>query len=175
MQEQWRRIPGFPEYEVSDQGRVRSWRARSRSIPHVLSPSATDRGYLGVSLFKPGDRQVHRKLVHRLVALAFLPNPHGLSDVAHNNGQPSDCRLSNLRWATHQDNQLDMRRHGTMQDGERCCTAKLTRWQAQRVRRECATGPRGTQARLARALGISPAQINRIAKGRRWRCLENAA
>lgn len=108
---------------------------------------------------------------HRLVASAFIPNPHGLTDVAHNDGNPANNRVSNLRWSTHRDNQMDMRQHGTMQDGEKCVTAKLTKEQALELRRRLLAGGRGAGVRLAAEYGLSRAQISRIKNGKRWAIL----
>ena len=171
----WRRIQDFPEYEVSDTGLVRSWRhpidgrIPHLSYPHLLKPHKGERGYLAVILRVEGSAKTYRRLVHRLVAQAFIPNPDGLPDVAHQNGNPPDCHVQNLRWSTHVDNQMDMRRHGTMQDGEKSVTAKLTVSQIAAIRHACKLGPRGTQRRLAAAHGISVAQISRIVNGKRWR------
>ena len=174
----WRAIPGFPLYEVSNQGVVRSWRRRERrwrnpcsakrDDPIELRGTVADRGYIAYIL-RQQDGKPRRMMGHRLVALAFLARPNGTTDVAHNDGNPSNNALENLRWATHRDNQMDMRRHGTMQDGQRSTSAKLDEPTVIRIRNEILKGPRGTARRLARELGVSPAQICRIAKGTRWR------
>ena len=93
-----------------------------------------------------------------MVALAFIPNPEKLSDVAHRDGDPTNNRKDNLRWATHADNQMDMRKHGTMQDGEKSCTAKLTADQVDEIRLRAAQLGRGAGIALAKEYGVSPAQ-----------------
>lgn len=111
-------------------------------------------------------------MAHRLVAAAFLGEPPSPlhTDVAHNDGDPSNNHLDNLRWSTHRDNQMDMRRHGTMQDGEKCITAKITAEMAADIRERGKR--RGQGVRLAREYGLSVAQISRIKNGRRWQSLE---
>ncbi len=174
----WKQVDGFPHYDVSNLGRVRSWRRPERKWrnPHdswreepvVLTGSKTPLGYVA-HILRDADGRRARRTLHRLVAQAFLPPPQpGQTDVAHNDGNPSNNHVSNLRWATHRENQMDMRTHGRMQDGAKCVTAKLTPQQVADIKSAIANGPRGTQRNLAAQYGMSRAQICRIGKGRRW-------
>lgn len=120
MTEEWRPIPGFDGYEVSDLGRVRGvdrWVAirtggqrlqrgrilRAHPLPHTGHMIATLRkDYAAVTV-----------RVHALVAAAFIgPRPSGL-DVCHNNGDPADNRVSNLRYDSRSANIKDAVLHGT--------------------------------------------------------------
>jgi len=128
------------------------------------------RGYVIVILRdENGNRR--NMSVHRLVGLAFLgaPPTSNHTDIAHNDGNPTNNEVGNLRWSTRRDNQMDMRKHGTMQDGEKCVTCKITAKQAKKIRRQAQT--RGEGRKLAMEFGLSTAQISRIKNGRRWRSL----
>lgn len=115
--EVWKPIPGCEgEYEVSDQGRVRSLDRHVEGMlgmrrGRVLKPQwAGPRGkqYRQVTL-----RDGHQLKVHLLVLTVFAgPRPDGLQGC-HTNGDKSDNRLINLRWDTPGANNRDKRAHGT--------------------------------------------------------------
>ncbi len=110
--EEWKEIEGYPDYEVSDQGRVRSLKwGKTKVLKGYLNSTLPGRGYLQVKLIGEGVR--HHRLVNRLVALAFLPNPEAKATVAHNDGSRLNNRVGNLRWATPPENQADRGPHGT--------------------------------------------------------------
>lgn len=110
MDEIWKKIPGFEEwYEVSSLGRVRSL---DHKVPHSRQGQITvhgdlksmhqdEDGYLRTSCTNNGYSSDY--FVHRLVALAFLPNPHNKPTVNHKNGIKNDNRAENLEWATYQE------------------------------------------------------------------------
>lgn len=117
--EQWRPVVGWPEYEISDLGRVRSVERvvmRRNGVPQtvrskVLSTPPASHGYRNVGLHRPGQRP-RVELVHRLVLEAFVgPCPPGL-ECRHRNSDHHDNRLRNLRWGTRADNNRDIVKHG---------------------------------------------------------------
>jgi hypothetical protein len=113
----WRPVPGYEDYyEVSDLGRVRSWRMPPRSrVKIAQAPRVLKRNpgrYFTVVLC--GDEGRRTWAVHQLVALAFFgPRPVG-QEVRHLNGDATDCRVVNLVYGTHQENVRDAFQHGVM-------------------------------------------------------------
>lgn len=99
-------MPGWPTYEVSTAGRVKSLR-----FGRLLSPGVDSRGYLRTILSDHG-RKRHVQ-IHRLVMEAFVgPRPEGLV-TRHLNGNPTDNRLENLRYGTPKENAQDAIQHGS--------------------------------------------------------------
>lgn len=125
-------------------------------------------GYRSVILRQPGCTKPCRRMLHRLVALAFCGAPGDATDVMHLDGNPRNNRADNLRWGTHAENQAMMRTHKSAPWGERSASARLTADDVRTIRAACANGARGIKRRLAEQYGMSPAQITRIARGERW-------
>jgi len=103
--EEWRIITDWENYEVSNLGKV-----RNKQTLHVLKPFPIKEGYLLVRLYRHGT--IKAFLLHRLVALAFVPNPMELPEVNHENGIKADCSASNLTWMTRSDQQRHALRLG---------------------------------------------------------------
>ena len=120
MAEQWREMPGFPGYDVSSLGRVRSYRKwvgrpnywESANEPQrILSPGPDGYGYLVVVL--GGGSESSGRGAHVIVAAAFIgPRPDG-HEVCHKNGIAWDNRVENLCYATISENRRQRRPSGT--------------------------------------------------------------
>ena len=67
-----------------------------------VKPYKTKEGYMRVCLYKDG--KVKKFYVHRLLAIAFIPNPENKPCIDHINGIRDDNRLENLRWVTYKEN-----------------------------------------------------------------------
>lgn len=100
--EVWRDIPGFPYYQASNKGRIRSIERinRGRKFGKVLTqrPLYSNKPYWGVSIRR--NKKNMRIGVHRLVAMAFLPNPHHLPVINHKDENPNNNCVENLEWCT---------------------------------------------------------------------------
>jgi hypothetical protein len=148
--ENWRDIPGFPDYQASDLGRIRShkygvWKVL-RLTPHSKN------GYLVVSPRVAGQYVV--RSVHRLIARAFLGDAEG-RDVNHINGNKHDNSLQNLEYLSRGDNHRHAFRTGLREPVGR----KLTDDQVGQILELQGTAPASD---IARQFGISRTTVNRI-------------
>ena len=92
-------IQGYPDYAITSCGKVVS---HKRKQPKQIATWLNTDGYECVALWQGGKRHVHS--VHRLVAVAFLPNEEGLPEVNHKDKIRSNNEVTNLEWSTRADN-----------------------------------------------------------------------
>lgn len=160
-------IPQFPGYQVTHDGRVQTRWRRGTSVWATewrdLSGRATGKGYLGVTLCNGTKRWNVR--IHRLIAIAFVPNPDALPCVRHLDNNPTNNSVANLAWGTYVDNEDDKHRHGTW-DARRG-GAKLTQHQRDEALARHRIGESAVS--IAADLGVSGSTISRLINGVTWR------
>ncbi|NJL52917.1 MAG: endodeoxyribonuclease [Hydrococcus sp. SU_1_0] len=156
-------IPGYEGYQVSNYGRV-----KNSKTGKILKPYLT-RGYLRVSLYNESGRKC--KLVHRLVAEAFLPNPDNKFDVNHINGCKIDANVCNLEWVSASENMSHAHSNGLRPridtQGEKNGFSKLTKFQVMQIKHLLAEG-KSTQKTIGSQFNVSRETISSIKNGRRW-------
>ena len=96
MAEKWRRIASHPDYEVSTTGQIRKGE-------RYIAVSQNAHGYLKVNL-GGNSAPARTQIVHRLVAKAFLKNPHNHPVVHHKDGCKTNNCVENLEWCSHSQN-----------------------------------------------------------------------
>ena len=101
----WREIKNFNNYQVSKSGLVRNKKTKS-----IIKPFVNNNGYLRVNLYKGGIG--YKKLVHVIVAEAFIDNPLNFNEIDHINNNRKDNKVSNLKYITHSDNIKKVWREG---------------------------------------------------------------
>ena len=96
----YKKILGYTNYSISNWGNVRN--DKSRRIKRVTTSAD---GYLMTSLSEDGE--AHGFGVHRLIAIAFIPNPENKTHVDHIDTNRLNNKLDNLRWATNSENMMN--------------------------------------------------------------------
>lgn len=100
----WKDIEGYPGYEISNLGRVMSYKGKT---PRIMKGQFSNSGYQRLLLNKgrkPPIRKHHS--IHRLVAQAFISNPESKPEVNHKNGVKANNKVENLEWCTSSENRL---------------------------------------------------------------------
>lgn len=180
---EWRTVPEFPDYEVSNAGQIRR-RVPSRKCPggypagrlvangrwrrsfQKQDGSISVYEYPMVSLYNGPLRR--KRKVHQIVASAFLgPRPGPTYQVAHNDGNPLNNDVDNLRWCTPSENQADRNAHGTCNRGSRHGMSKLTEDDVRLIRRRLQEGH--TQRAVAVEFGINPRYARALKTGAAWK------
>lgn len=161
VKEEWRPIPFDKRYEVSNLGNVRSW-CRKGGDPKEIK-QVQHKGYMRVHM--PGGWW----FVHRLVLLAFIGESSQV--VCHNDGDPSNNKLSNLRYDSHCANMADKKKHGTSNIGDRNGNAKIKAVHVFEIRKRLLIGEK--QISIAKHMAISTTTVSDIATGKTWAWLNN--
>lgn len=117
MEEIWKDIPGYEGYyQASTFGRIRSSARIVEYIKHYKDKDVVAKHHFPSRIRKPGLTAGYRslvlsvdgihkdELVHRLIALTFIPNPFHLPQVDHIDGNRENNDVSNLRWVTNKEN-----------------------------------------------------------------------
>ena len=154
-------IKDFEKYSITRDGRV--WSSK-RNI--FLSAGLAGKGYPMVVLWKDG--KAYARLIHRLLGLAFIPNPENKSEINHIDGDKTNNYLNNLEWATPHENRLHAYRLGLAGSGENHHQAKLKQSEVDYIREQYASG-KYTQTRIANVFGVSTSLIQKIVNRIKWK------
>ena len=102
--ERWTRIKDYPDYLISTFGRVKTFRNAKAKLDggQILKGSYNTYGYWKVDLINIDGRKTVN--VHRLVAMAFIPNPESKAQVNHIDGNKINNNVNNLEWNTQREN-----------------------------------------------------------------------
>lgn len=158
--ELWKAVPNWQGYQVSNFGRVKSFR---NDKPQILKPKVS-LDYLQVELFKDGKGKKFQ--VHRLVAQAFIPNPLNKPQVNHLDGVKFNNHVSNLDWTTAKENTRHAVDTGLVKQGEDRHDTKLTNQQVQYIR----DNPLGLNTyELADLFGVNRRTISDIQRGYKYK------
>lgn len=161
MKEEWKQVPGYPDYDVSNTGKIYSKRKQK-----IMSPKTDRYGYKCLALI---DRDKIKKYftAHRLVANTFIPNPKNKPQVNHINFDRADNRVENLEWSTAKENIHHTHNHNRNADikGEKNPMAKQHPYEVWLIKYayECVSS-----YKLSKILGINDETIRCIRNGSSW-------
>lgn len=163
QKEMWRDIYGYNGmYQVSNRGRV-----RNAKYMRILSHDVSKTGYHRVKLVDydaNGNRTIKQHMVHRLVALCFVPiYSLDRNQINHIDGNKWNNDWENLEWCNNSENQLHRHKLGreNRKYGEENHKAVLSDNQAREIKAKYNTG-NYTQAYLAKLYGVSQSAISQI-------------
>lgn len=161
LEGRWRRIKGYEEfYLVSDTGEVFSIRRAKK-----LKPAKSGDGYLQVYLCVNG--KVKTKLIHRLIAKAFIFNPHNYPIINHLDGMKTNNNINNLEWCTSSENNKHAFKMGFQTNkGSKHPRSKLKEEDIWEVLELLSKGE--TQTSIAKKFGVDPTTISMIKTGLTW-------
>lgn len=163
--ERWAIVTDYPDYAVSDTGKVKRVipNAKGRLSKVCLKATVTSKGYEQIGLWKNGKQK--SAMVHRIVCAAFNgPQPTPRHIVAHFDGNPLNNNYKNVRWATYFENEQDKKRHGTGAIGEKQGASKLTRKDIISIRKD-----KRSQRKIAADYGVTQANIYFIVNRISWK------
>ena len=168
-------IPGFPGYDVSNRGRVRSyWKAPGygggmvmASGPQRVLKAKIYRGYQLITLCSSDKHSMFQ--VHRLVLLTFVGPPPPGHECCHKDGCRSNNLLTNLYWGTKSRNALDRIKHGNgpRRKGTDSPMAKLTDQKVIQIRSLFAQGAY-SKTELGEMFNIHRVHVGRIVRRKAW-------
>lgn len=166
-EEIWKDVSGYEGlYQVSNLGRIKSldrivpWKNGKPHHLHgkIISQRDNGNGYVQATLWKQNRQFI--TYVHRLVALAFLPNQNGLPEVNHKDENPLNNQSDNLEWCEHKYNI----KYGTR-------TAKVTKKRNKAVVQFDQTGKRVGEycsaSDIEKVFGFSQGHISDCCNGKR--------
>jgi predicted XRE-type DNA-binding protein len=177
----WKDIKGFEGiYQVSNQGKVKSLERKTfnngtktvnKIKEKILKKPLDKNGYVRYCFFK--DNQRFSLIEHRLVAIAFIPNPGNKPQINHKDGVKTNNSVNNLEWVTPRENTIHAILNGLsfQVGGEKHHMSKLTLKQVKEIF-EIYKTEKITQKKLADIYNVSQSQINRILNKKRWKDYE---
>lgn len=169
MSEVWKDIAGFPDYVVSNLGRIkRACKSKNnRAKEGLILKPIENKGYLAVSLYGP--QGLRPFLIHRLVLMSFVGPPPLGHESNHKDGNKKNNLLENLEWVTSSENTIHAYRNGLCPYcfGEKNSSAKLNEKDVYSIKGLLSRGDL-FQKDIGEMFGVTKSNISCINLGKSW-------
>jgi len=168
MEEIWKSIESYEGlYEISNYGRIKRFNKNKRFRAFkILKLYKRLDGHLEVALSKSGNEK--KFLIHRLVLKAFVgPCPED-KEGCHNDGNPENNLIENLRWDTHRNNVQDSIKHNTINRGSKRPAAKLNEIKVKEIKK-LLKEDQLTQMEISKIYNISAGVVSQIKNRKAWK------
>ena len=158
-------IPGYPDYLVDKCGTIFSFR---RKLPVAMRPYLTKEGYLRVKI--ANESGIKRFMAHRLIAMAWVPQPADTVEINHIDGIKANNHPSNLEWVSKARNVRHSFELGLNKPlrGSANGIAKLNERQVVEIKQELKNYRQGILKELGDKYGVCKEAIDRIRRGKNW-------
>ena len=171
--EEWRAIDGYPNYMVSNKIRVKDLKfnklKNTKTIPVVLGERVH---YKGIGLSNEFGGKYFP--LHRLMALAFVPNPHNKPFVNHIDSNPENNNIENLEWCTNQENIQHMVNSGRNTYLKGSCH-RLTKWTEMDIVKMLRLSKQGVRNMdICKMYGITKDAVSRIVCNKSWKHIDRS-
>jgi len=163
----WNDIAGYEQYyKISNLGRLKRVLHRKNPCNTLIDGIIHPNGYCKLALTING--KTKQFYTHRLVALAFIPNPENKKQVNHINGIKTDNRVENLEWVTSKENINHSWENGLSKpiNGVLNGNSVLTEKDVLEIRK---IGSTMTQKEIGKLYGVNHQAIYKILKRTRWK------
>ena len=123
-------IKGYENYVIFEDGVIINTETGIEMKPGVDKTT----GYYKVGLYK--NKKQYKFYLHRLIALAYIPNPDNKPCIDHINRIKTDYRIENLRWATHSENSQNLSEYNSNTSGTRNVyyITSIDKWRYQKTK-----------------------------------------
>lgn len=156
-------------YTITSDGNVKTCNWRNTGRNGILKPAKDNKGYLRVGIMIDG--KLSTRKIHRLVALAFIPNPENKPQVNHIDGNKLNNNHNNLEWSTNKENSNHAIKKGLFSFcagwNKGTSNTKLTKKEVVEIR-EYRANNNYTFKKLAEMYNISETNISRIVNNKSW-------